>query len=66
MMWVRKVQSNVLLCVCTMYVAGIYMYTYDYVLVQFYLGVNVIFFCFKLVIIHYHTPKQREIKVSQG
>ena len=66
MMWVRKVQSNVLLCACTMYVAGIYMYTYDYVLVQLYLGVNVIFFCFKLVIIHYHTPKQREIKVSQG
>ena len=42
------------------------MYTYDFVVVQFYLGVNVIFFCFKLVIILYHTPKQREIKVSQG
>ena len=61
-MWVRKVQSNVLLCACTMYVTGIYMYRYDYVVVQFYLGLNVIFFCFKLIIIHHHTPKHRKIK----
>ena len=51
-MWIRKVQSNVLLCACTMYVAGIYMYTYDYVVVQFYLGVNVIFLLFQT---RYHT-----------
>ena len=29
---------------------------------NFILGSNYIFFCFKLIIIHYHTPKQREIK----
>ena len=28
---------------------------------NFILGLNFIFFCFKLNIIHYHTPKQREI-----
>ena len=26
------------------------------------LGLNFISFCFKLITIHYHTPKQREIK----
>ena len=30
--------------------------------VNFILGLNFISFCFKLIIIHYHTPKQREIK----
>ena len=29
---------------------------------NFILGLNFIFFCFKLIIIHYHTPKQRKIK----
>ena len=29
---------------------------------NFMLGLNFIFLCFKLIIIHYHTPKQREIK----
>ena len=28
----------------------------------FILGLNVVFFCFKLIIIHYHTPKQKKIK----
>ena len=28
---------------------------------NFILGFNFIFLCFKLIIIHYHTPKQREI-----
>ena len=27
-----------------------------------FLGLHFIFFCLKLVIIHYHTPKQRKIK----
>ena len=29
---------------------------------DFMLGLNFIFLCFKLIIIHYHTQKQREIK----
>ena len=29
---------------------------------NFILGLNFIFLCFKLIIIHYHTQKQREIK----
>ena len=29
---------------------------------SFILGLNFIFLCFKLIIIHYHTPKQRKIK----
>ena len=29
---------------------------------KFILGLNFIFFCFKVIIIHYHTQKQREIK----
>ena len=29
---------------------------------NFFLGLNVIFLCLKLIIIHYHTPKQRKIK----
>ena len=29
---------------------------------DFILGLNFIFFCFKLIIIHYHTPKQKKIK----
>ena len=33
-----------------------------YVVVQFYPWFNFIFFCFKLIIIHYHTQKQEEIK----
>ena len=28
----------------------------------FILGLNVIFFCCKLIIIHYHTPKQKKRK----
>ena len=31
---------------------------------NFILGLNFIFLCFKLVIIHYHTPKQRKIKLK--
>ena len=31
-------------------------------MVQFYPWLNFIFHCFKLIIIHYHTTKQREIK----
>ena len=30
--------------------------------VNFILGLNFLFFCFKLIIIHYHTPKQKKIK----
>ena len=29
---------------------------------NFTLGLNFIFFCFKLIIIHYHTQNQRKIK----
>ena len=29
---------------------------------KFFLGLNFIFLCFKLIIIHYHTTKQRKIK----
>ena len=29
---------------------------------NFFLGLNFIFLCSKLIIIHYHTPKQRKIK----
>ena len=29
---------------------------------NFVLGLNIIFLCFELVIIHYHTQKQRKIK----
>ena len=32
------------------------------VVVQFYPWFKFYFLCFKLIIIHYHTPKQREIK----
>ena len=35
-----------------------------YVVVQFYPWFNFIFFCFKLIIIHYHAQKQREIKTK--
>ena len=29
---------------------------------DFILGLNFILFCFKLIIIHYHTQKQKKIK----
>ena len=29
---------------------------------SFIVGLNFIFFCFKLIIIHYHTQKQKKIK----
>ena len=31
---------------------------------SFILGLNFIFFCFKIIIRHYHTQKQRKIKVK--
>ena len=31
---------------------------------NFILGLNFIFFCFKLIIIHYHTQKQKKIKLK--
>ena len=31
-------------------------------MLNFILGLNFIFFCFKLIIIHYHTQKQKKIK----
>ena len=33
-----------------------------YVVVKFFLGLNFIFLCLKLIIIHYHTQKQRKVK----
>ena len=30
------------------------------------LGLNFVFFCFRLIIILYHSPKQREIKFKPG
>ena len=33
---------------------------------KFVLGLNLISFCPKLIIIHYHTPKQKKIKFKQG
>ena len=35
----------------------VYMLWFDFIL-----GSNFIFLCFKLIIIHYHTPKQRKMK----
>ena len=29
-------------------------------------GLNLVSLCFKLIVIHYHTPKQREIKFKPG
>ena len=34
----------------------------DMLWLNFILGLNFIFFCFKLIIIHYHTQKQKKIK----
>ena len=31
---------------------------------NFILGLNFIFLCFKLIIIHYHTLKQKKIKLT--
>ena len=39
------------------YVSGMYMLWFSFIL-----GSNFIFLCFKLIIIHYHTQKQRKIK----
>ena len=39
-----------------------WFHCYVYVVVQFYPWVDLIFFCFKLIIIHYHTQKQKKIK----
>ena len=33
---------------------------------KFVLGLNLISFCSKLIIVHYHTPKQKKIKFKQG
>ena len=33
---------------------------------NFILGLNVISLCFKLIVIHYHIPKQRKIKFNPG
>ena len=33
---------------------------------NFILGLNFIFLCFKLIIIYYHTQKQRNIELNQG
>ena len=35
---------------------------YDYVVVNFIISLNSIFFCFKLIIIHCHTQKQKKRK----
>ena len=37
-----------------------------YVVVQYFIffGLNLIFFCFKLIIIDYHTQKQNKIKFN--
>ena len=34
--------------------------------IMFILGLNFILLCLKSIIIHYHTPKQRNIKLNQG
>ena len=31
---------------------------------NFVLGLNFVFLCFKLIIIHYHNPKQRKIALN--
>ena len=33
---------------------------------KFILGLNFIFFCFKIIIIHYHTQKQKKRKFKPG
>ena len=33
---------------------------------NFIFGSNFIFLCFKLIIIYYHTPKQKKIKFKPG
>ena len=39
-----------------------FFYVMHMLWLNFFLGLNVIFLCLKLIIIHYHTPKQRKIK----
>ena len=38
-------------------IVSVYMLWFNFIV-----GLNFIFLCFKLIIIHYHTPKQRKIK----
>ena len=38
-------------------IVSVYMLWFNFIL-----GLNFISLCFKLIIIHYHTPKQRKIK----
>ena len=44
-------------CICCVYAKSVYMLWFNFIL-----GLNLIFLCFKVIIIHYHTPKQRKIK----
>ena len=47
----------VCLFVLCVFFLNIYMLWFNFIF-----GLNYISFCFKLIITHYHTPKQREIK----
>ena len=40
-------------------VMAMYMLRFNFIL-----GLNFIFLCFKLINIHYHTPKHRELKIK--
>ena len=42
------------------------LFCHVYVVVQFYPWFNFIFLCFKLIIIHYHTQKQKRKKFKPG
>ena len=53
--WWREIDG----CNATSKNFAFYMYVLWF---NFILGLNFIFLCFNLIIIHYHTPKQRKIK----
>ena len=45
-----------------MYIKKVNIHMYCMLWFNMILGLNFISFCFKLIIIHYHTQKQKEIK----
>ena len=51
-----------------MYIKKVNIHTGMYCMLwfNFILGLNLIFFCFKLIVKHYHTQKQKKIKFKPG
>ena len=54
--------SVLLFLLCNMSV----VFLMDLLWFSFILGLNFIFFCLKIIIIHYHMQKQKKRNVSQG